>query len=274
MTVIYLWPTWLIISAELAVCVGLSLLGHVIVRRTIHYSHLEKHNDVVGFVLAIMGVVYAVLLAFVVVIAWEQFNTAERIAQDEVSAAFNLYELVATFKTPLRDDLRREILHYADLMQTDEWPAMQTGGESSAARNSAERISNLTVAMIEADAGHHATVESAVMDQARAFIDARQARLEQNVEGIPSSLWTGLILGAVVTIAFTYLFGVKNFRTQLVMTGLLAAVIAIMFSMIVALDYPYRGDTSVTPERWKVMEGRISALHPGVKLHQGRYAAQ
>jgi hypothetical protein len=54
---------------------------------------------------------------------------------------------------------------------------------------------------------------------------------------------------------FTYLFGVENFRLQLVMTTLLAALIAVMFSMIVALDYPFRGSTSISSAIW-TLDGR------------------
>jgi len=35
------------------------------------------HNDRAGFILAVIGVVYAVLLAFVAIGTWERFNQAE-----------------------------------------------------------------------------------------------------------------------------------------------------------------------------------------------------
>ena len=51
-----------------------------------------------------------------------------------------------------------------------------------------------------------------------------------NGEGIPAALWGGLILGAILTVGFTYLFGVENFRLQMIMTGLLGALIGLMFA--------------------------------------------
>jgi Protein of unknown function (DUF4239) len=249
---LYLWPTWLIILVEVVVVTGVSVGGHVLVRRLVPHAMLEKHNDVTGFVLAIVGVIYAVLLAFVVVIAWESFNTSESNAQNEVTAASDLYRLSKTFRDPQRQALRDELKHYAEIVRDKEWPAMQHGGESAEADDSGHRISDLAVLMINSDARNHLAVEESVMGLVRELQDARRTRLNENDEGIPRSLWTGLILGAICTIAFTYLFGVENFRMQLVMTALLATLVALMLSMIVALDYPYRGATSISPAIWKV----------------------
>ena len=108
--------------------------------------------------------------------------------------------------------------------------------------------------MIDADARNRIAVDESVMALVREFQDARRERINQNDEGIPPALWATwrLILGGIFTISFTYLFGVENFRLQLVMTTLLATLVALMFSMIVALDYPYRGVTSISPSIWKL----------------------
>ena len=129
MTSIYLWPTSLIIIVAIAVFTVLAIGGHVMVRRLVPHLDLARHNDVAGPLLGAVGVIYAVLLAFVVVIAWQAFNTAEATAQQEVSAASDLYRLTKTYKGPEATELRAELQHYAELMKADEWPAMRTGGE-------------------------------------------------------------------------------------------------------------------------------------------------
>jgi hypothetical protein len=63
------------------VIVGGSVLGALaammLVRRWVAVSALEAHSEVAGFVYAVLGVVYAVTLAFVVVVVWQQFETAK-----------------------------------------------------------------------------------------------------------------------------------------------------------------------------------------------------
>jgi hypothetical protein len=251
-TFLYLWPTWLILIFEMVAFVVPAVVAHALFRRLVPHRALAQHNDVTGFVLAIVGVIYAVLLAFVVIIAWESFNTANGVAQAEVSAAADLDHLTQAYTDKPARQLRQEIARYADLMRNEEWPAMQTGGESPKAAASASLIGDLAVQMIEGDSRQHTAVDDSVMGLVRAFADARRTRLDQNSEGLPNSLWIGLIIGAIMTVGFTYLFGVEDQRLQLVVTGLLAGLIGLMFAMIIALDYPYRGITSISPDIWQM----------------------
>jgi hypothetical protein len=251
MSFLYLLPTWLIIVLEIAVFVVPAVGGHMIVRRLVPHPYLAKHNEITGFVLAIVGVIYAVLLAFVVIIAWESYDQASNVAQAEVAAASDLYRFSQTYTDPQRSQLRAEITRYSRLMEDEEWPAMQKGGQSAAALASADRIADLTVAMIDADPRPRVAIHNVVTGALRSFLDSRRTRLDENSEGIPASLWIGLVIGAMITISFTYLFGAEDFRLQLVVTALLATLIAVMFSMVIALDYPYRGYTAISSDIWE-----------------------
>ena len=123
----YLWPTWLIIVSEIVVVTGVAVGGHMIVRGISFRIAFSKSTTMCrASVLAIVGVIYAVLLAFVVVIAWESFNAAESTAQTEVSAASDLYRLSSTFHDPQRKALRDELLRYAELVRDQEWPAIRS----------------------------------------------------------------------------------------------------------------------------------------------------
>ncbi len=42
-----------------------------------------------------MGVLYAVMLAFAVIVVWEKFNDAEKVVAQEAGAATMIYQLIA-----------------------------------------------------------------------------------------------------------------------------------------------------------------------------------
>jgi hypothetical protein len=65
----------------------LSLLGMRLVRRLVAVSTLEAHSEVAGFVYAVLGVVYGVLMAFVVTVVWDRYDRAETVAALEAGAA-------------------------------------------------------------------------------------------------------------------------------------------------------------------------------------------
>jgi len=93
-TWIYAVPSVVFCFIMVGVMATLACLGHWVVYRYVPHRDFVKHNDVAGFVLAIVGVVYAVLLSFVVVVVWQEFENSDSVAQREASAVADLYRLL------------------------------------------------------------------------------------------------------------------------------------------------------------------------------------
>jgi hypothetical protein len=73
----------------------LSMAGLILVRRWIGLDRLKTNNEVAGFKFATVGVLYAVLLAFAVLVVWEKFNRAEENVAQEAGGAATIYRLAA-----------------------------------------------------------------------------------------------------------------------------------------------------------------------------------
>ena len=54
-----------------------AILGPAIVRRYVPLERLRSNNEVAGFKFATVGVIFAVLLAFAILVVWERFNQAD-----------------------------------------------------------------------------------------------------------------------------------------------------------------------------------------------------
>ena len=63
-------------------------------------DRLSLNNEVAGFKFAVIGVFYAVLLAFVVIAVWEDFRQTEATVRDEAKAAVDLHRI--TFALPAK----------------------------------------------------------------------------------------------------------------------------------------------------------------------------
>src|SRR3954451_24375505 len=116
-------PTVLLAVVAFAVAIGLAVGGLLLVRRSVALSTLEGHNDVAGFIIAVIGVLYAVLLAFVVVISWQNFDEAHQTASSEAQLVDGLYRDAPAFQ-PQTADMRQKLDSYARSVVTQEWPAM------------------------------------------------------------------------------------------------------------------------------------------------------
>lgn len=97
MTFIYAFPAWVALLLVPGSMAAIACAGHLTVRRRVAVRDLVSHNEVAGFVYAVVGVVYAVVLGFVVVIVWQQFNDSDERSQAEVAAVANAWRLAGAY---------------------------------------------------------------------------------------------------------------------------------------------------------------------------------
>jgi hypothetical protein len=98
-----------------------------------------------------------------------------------------------------------------------------------------------------------------VLEQLHGVGDARRERLLSASEGLPTILWVVLIGGGIITIAFTYLFGLESTAVHTLMVAALAVVLSLSLFSIAALDYPFRGDVRIHPDAFEQVLERFRA---------------
>src|ERR671917_490525 len=109
------------------IAVLVSLGGLAVVRRTVPLNELEQHTDVAGYVYAVIGVIYAVVLALVVIAAWEEYRDARAAVANEASAVLNLARAANGWPAGDRDRVESALIAYARQVVDVEWPAMAQG---------------------------------------------------------------------------------------------------------------------------------------------------
>ena len=225
----------------------LSLGSMLLVRRRVALATLEAHQEVAGFVYAVVGVIYAVLLAFVVIVVWDQFEETKAHVEAEANALADLGRLASGFPAQDRQRLQHALLVYTRVVLDEEFPALRHG---AASHRSASLVDDVWGAYRQVDP--RTDREAALYTQSLArltdFADARRLRLFDSGNDVPAMMWAVLGAGGVLTVGFSFLFGVQNVRAQAVIVGVLAAVIALQLVLIYALDSPFRGDFRVRPE--------------------------
>jgi hypothetical protein len=204
-----------------------------------------EHNDLAGFILAVIGVIYAVLLAFVTIGVWERFQQAESRSYEEAGALAVVYRDVDSF--PQRQPLRAGVRAYTEAVVADEWPKMRRGQQSEVADRQLEKVDRMVRTLPVASQAEQ-DVHNQMLAAMNTALSDRDVRLSEDATGINGIMWAILVVGAVVTVGFTYLFGFRRNIMQQLMTGSLALLIGLVLFLAVALNYPYRGSISVEPE--------------------------
>jgi len=108
------------------VCLA-SLVGFELVNRLVPASSRQQHNDVAGFIYAALGVIYAVLLALVVIAVWEEFQAADATVEQEANATAEIAWLAHRLPEPQGSHIQELCRSYAEEVVHTEWPLMERG---------------------------------------------------------------------------------------------------------------------------------------------------
>jgi hypothetical protein len=247
-----------IVYGVVVVCaVSLAAVGGLtLVQRLVPTEVRQKHNDVAGFIYAVLGVVYAVLLALVVIATWESYESAHITVEDEANALAEIFWLAHWMPQPEGRELQELARSYAEDVVDEEWPLMEQG---EASPRGWVLIDDIRISLQEF--GPHTEAEQDLhaqgLDQIQRLADARRMRLVAAKEGMPAVLWVVLVFGGVVVVGFTYLFGLENSWAHRLMVVSLAAVIALALFTIGALEHPFSGGAHVSPGAFELILDRF-----------------
>src|SRR6201985_928452 len=117
-------PLWLSAILLIGLATVSAMLGPVVIRRFVQLDKLRTNNEVAGFKFATVGVLYAVLLAFAVIVVWEKFSQAEDTVAKEAGAAASIYRLADGIGQDTGTALHDRLTAYLTAVINEEWPAM------------------------------------------------------------------------------------------------------------------------------------------------------
>jgi hypothetical protein len=242
---VYEYPIWevglLLVSAAVLGAVLLEFCA----RWLLPIELRRGHNDVAAAIFSIIGVTYAVLLAFVAMLAWEGFNKAKAATYAEAAVIGDVYHVSAGLADPPRSSMRDEIINYARRVMIVEWPAQAEGRPVEQDSVYLDRMNKIVLDMHPsgvADGDLHLLL----LESLTKLWDARQERLLAAQTTIPDIVWFVMIVGGALTIAFGSFLGAPSMRMQLAMSAVLASSGALVLILIIALSNPFRGDFRVS----------------------------
>jgi hypothetical protein len=249
--------------AELAIVLGVVVcfvVIHAVLQRRLRSEMLRRHNDVAGYLFSAVGVLYAVVLGFVVVVVWQKYDNAVSNVENEVDAVGNLYHVVDAFPEDMRTQIRADLRAYVWQVVTVEWPAM--GRDQVVSEAGAEKVEDATYkidSFSPTNFKQFAAQQAAIANEQRLF-DARRARLIESVPAVPSVLWFALITGALAMVSFCYIFGVENRPAQLMMTAILVGLIGILFVVILEFSTPFSGSVRISADGWVYLQQHLKYI--------------
>ena len=230
-----------------------SLAGLALVRHLVPPSRLAGHTDVAGYIYAVIGVLYAVILAQVVVAAWGEYQDARTVAANEANAVLNLQRLSREWPAADHEAVRAGLMEYAEHVVHVEWPQLEQG-ELMAAINPSptDRLWSIYDEIGISPSGGTPTF-SASLDQLDALDEARRTRFLLAAFGLPQVMSATLLIGGIVTVGFSYFFAVENRWVHVLLTGSLAVMVSLLLLLEYQLETPFEGVDAIEPTAMQVV---------------------
>jgi hypothetical protein len=232
---IVVWAVLIVIGVA-AIAVGAMLFAR---SRAPEGSHV-KDGDRASGVFGMLGAGLAILLGFVVFLAFESFDTSRSGAEDEARTLSEQFETAQFFPPSVSGTLSGQLVCYGRTVVHQEWPLMRSGDLGDDINPWSVALFK-TVKSVEPRTASQQTAYDHWFDQVADREAARSDRTHGAEGVIPSALWVVLFLSAFVVIGFALLFAdpSEHAVVQGMMVGGIAVVLTATLLLLWFLDNPY-----------------------------------
>jgi hypothetical protein len=243
-------PLFAIVPAAAAIA------AHALFRRHVPPERLDDH-DVAGYLVAVVGVLYSVVLGFLVGTVWTGFSGAQQTADTEAGAVADAFNYAARLPDRERTILQRLVARYAVEVRDEEWSYARQGVEDPVANRILSEAITYTTAIAPVATRKNsgkllmeASIQSQLLSSLREIGDARRLRIVQAASRLPDGMLEALVLGGLMVISFVFFFGMRSFSRQMAITGLVAGSIGLFFGLVLELSTPYSGAIHISTDAW------------------------
>jgi hypothetical protein len=224
--------------------VGVSLGLFVALDRVWPWDKRHQHNDVTGWQLGILGTTYAVILGFMLYAVWTEFDTATQNVEMEANSLTNLYRLAEGLPEASRVEVQKLARTYAEQVIQNDWPEMEQGRTPVESIGLASKMQRVLISVPEASKSAELAQDHA-MTELSTMTTCRRTRLLENALSLPAVLWFVLIVGGVLVVVSSCMFGSQNRFLHGVQVVFFSLLIALALLATADINRPFRGSVRV-----------------------------
>ena len=195
-----------------------------------------------------LGILFALLAAFVASQVWNDFEQANVAVQREASALRAVVLLTSAFPPETRAHLQALVGRHIENTVAQEWPDM-AARQASLKMTPASLAEALQTTLTLVPRGDGQVVAQRELVAAlHSALDARRQRIILSGSGVNWVKWTGLLLEAAAALAGIAFVHCDNRKTAALAMALFSTTVAVVVVLILSHDRPFTGPISVRPD--------------------------
>lgn len=240
-------PITVIMVAAVCLTVAVMALAVWLVRRTVPATRDGFHAEISAPMLGVVAAVFGLLLAFVIIIAYQNFLEADDNASREAAALSSIVRDSAAFPEPGGSNVRRAVGAYVRSVVDEEFPQMREGTDSDVARGTLDDVF-AAFRTVEPTTPEQTAFYDDAVRQLNETLDARRNRIESAVGGLPWDIAALILFSSFVVVAYSLVVGSPSYWFHLLGPAAIASVVAVALVVLVDLSYPFSGDFAIPPD--------------------------
>ncbi|HVN70344.1 MAG TPA: hypothetical protein VMU38_11935 [Candidatus Binatia bacterium] len=245
------------LTAYVFIFAAVAVTIHSIFRKFVPADLLIEQHEVAGFLVSVVGVLYSVVLGFLVAAVWGGFTAAQQTTDLEAGYLSDAFNFAGQVREPSRERIQRLLARYAIDVRDSDPAYAEHGAQDPRGLALLTQAVHATLAMPPAppnatlgEALDSNTIRTALIGSLRNVGDMRRIRLVQTQSHLPRVMYVSLLVGAAMVLAFALFFGVRSYFKQMAMTALVAGAIGLFLGLVVELSTPYAGTFTVSRDAW------------------------
>jgi uncharacterized membrane protein YraQ (UPF0718 family) len=239
--------TWMLVLLAIT-CAGL-----LFIKRYAHSKDKKERNDFVMMNFGIAGTLTALLLAFVVLAVWQDYEETNATIAKEANCLSNMYSYSNNLDDSLKLPLKVAVRNYVSCVLDDEWRAMESDEESKRTEDAFLSLRRSIFKMRSLIKAGEKELYETEFKYYLSLSDLRRERLAENTSHLPAMVWIVLFVGTFIVILIGVFFQSDNFKLQLLLNGIIAILFALVLYLCYALDHPFYGNSKLSDEPFKAL---------------------
>jgi Protein of unknown function (DUF4239) len=229
-----------------------------LVGRYVALDARRRHHEVGSQVFQLVGVLFAVILAFVFNEVWSQYNTAAQAISAECGALHGAAMLANVLPDKKGRPVNEAILAYTHEVADAEWPTMAKERRSIDAAHDLRAVID-TAARLQLATPGDLAIQSEILSLLSEAHAHRETRTFQLDFGLPAAMWWVLVIFSVFLTGFVVLAGIEP-PGNIVFASSFASLIVTVLVLVRMLDYPFEGALALSDDDFLKLASQVAGM--------------
>jgi hypothetical protein len=197
-----------------------------------------------------IGVLFALILTFVAVATWQNYDKVDDDVQKEANSLHNVYRNLDAYPEPFRSELQERIRQYVQYVIQDEWPKLSQARQDETAHKHITHINAEILAFYPRD-NREMVLHQETLKIVSEYRGLRHDRIIGGRPNLTPSMWITLVGGTLLYLIFLCFFDIPCFKHHAFMIAMFGAFVALVYCLLIVYNFPFTDPGAISSEPFR-----------------------